>query len=186
MSDVMPEPGTIIALVERDHVVIRGLLGRFDVSSTEEWGAVFRDLVEYLARHEVAEQEVVYALLADGVPRSRSAVDDCVAEQHETELRLLEMGAMAPTAPQFREALGHLRDELEAHIAHEEQVIIPLMRSARAHEDPELAQRYEVARMAAPARPQAPAGGEGTSTGEPSGALATLLERLRGALRSHT
>ena len=152
MTDVPPEPGSIIDHLERDHLVIRGLLERFEAAATHEWGELFRDLVDFLVRHETAEEEVVFPALEKRAPGSESVVGDCVAEQQKTRLRLVEMERMSPMAPEFRDALGHLRDDLGNHIAHEELVIIPMIRSINSQDDAALASRYEVARTTAPRR----------------------------------
>lgn len=184
MSDVTPEPGSIIELIERDHEVIGGMLDRFAVSGTDEWGRLFMELVEYMVRHEVAEEEVVYKRLRAAMPGSEKVVAECTAEEERAERHLAAMERLSPRAPEFKDALGHLRDEIRAHIAHEEQVVVPLIRSLRAHDDPELARRYEVARTVAPSRPEPVGEGEPAERGGPLGSLAHLAGRLRAALHT--
>jgi hemerythrin-like domain-containing protein len=157
VSDIPPEEGTIIELLARDHVVIRGLIGRFDRAPTDEWGAVFRDLEDYLVRHERAEEQVVYPRLRSTFPKGDPVIDGCLEEQRQADELLAVMERMSPMAPEFRDAIGKLRDALDAHIAREDQVILPMIRSLGAHEDRELASRYEVARAEAAARPEAAA-----------------------------
>jgi hypothetical protein len=152
MTDIPPEPGTVLELLVRDHLVIRGLLDRFDITATDEWGGVFRDLSDYLVRHEIAEQEVVYPALSAAFPGSRSAFQACTGEEDATVERLAAMELLSPLTREFRSALGHLRDALDAHIAHEDQLILPMIRSLGLHEDGVLADRYEVARTLAAGR----------------------------------
>lgn len=179
MSDVPPEPGTIVELLERDHQVLKGLVGRFAVSATHEWGEVFRDLVDYLVRHEVAEEEIVYPALRAAVDGSDEIVEACVKEEQKAELRLIRMEQMSVHSPEFRDEVGDFRNDLLAHIAHEEQVIIPLLRAGNLHEDSVLRDRYEIARTEAPTRPEAVVDPDALSPSGLRGSLSSLIERLR-------
>jgi hemerythrin superfamily protein len=181
VSDLPPEPGTIIEVLERDHRVIKGQLDRFQVSSTDEWGEVLMDLIRYLIRHEVAEEEVVYKRLRAVMPASAEVVDDCLAEQERAAGKLVTMERLSPSDPSFREMVGQLRDDLLSHIAHEEQVVIPLIRNSKMHNDPEFVKRYEVARSTAPDRPEAVVSGEAL----PEGFVGGLLERVRQTVQLH-
>lgn len=181
MSDVPPEPGTIIDVLERDHRVLKQQLDRFQLSGTDEWGEVLMDLIRYLIRHEVAEEEVVYKRLRAVEPASAEIVDDCLSEQERAAERLLAMERLSPRDPAFRELVGDLRDDLLTHIAHEEQVVIPLIRNSKMHNDEELVERYEVARSVAPDRPEAVVSSEAL----PEGTVAGLFERVRQSLRLH-
>ncbi len=154
MTDIPPEPGSIVELLERDHLVVRGMLGSFDTTATHEWGEVFRQLVEYLVRHEIAEEEVVFPTLREALPDAAATVDECEAEQHDSERLLIEMERTSVTDPSFREMVGRLRDALDAHLAREDLVLVPMLRSLGSYEDAGIASRYEVARTAAPARPE--------------------------------
>ncbi len=183
MSDIPPEPGTIIEYLERDHSVIKQLMDRFQLSGTDKWGEVFRQLIEYLVRHEVAEEEVVFAHLLELLPGAAEVVEDTRAEQQRLALRLFEMERLSPHDPEFRDLLGHLRDEVLMHVAREEQVIIPFIRNSGAHDDAELVRRYELARTLAPSRPEAVLD-EGALEEEGHG-LSGVIERLRSAVLAH-
>lgn len=160
MTDVPPEPGTIIEFIERDHNVIRGLVGQFDRTDAKDWGTLYRELADYLTRHEVAEQEVVYPVLLEAVDGGEPIVEACRTAERHIELLLAAMGTLSPLDPDFRDQIGNLRDLLDDHIAHEELIVIPSIRSVRAHDDPDFAKRYEVAREGAPSRPGAVADAE--------------------------
>lgn len=182
MSDVLPEPGTIIELIERDHKVIRDLLRRFQTTPSDEWAGVFRDFAEYLVRHEVAEEEVVFPCVRRALPSVASTLEDCEAEEHRLEAQLIRMSAMSTITPDFREELGRLTDDLDAHFARENLVVVPMIRSLGAHEDADLGRAYEVARAVAPSRAEAvvedpPPHQSGVTP------LEGLLHRLRSALR---
>ena len=155
MTDVPPEPGTVIEFIERDHKIIRGILGRFDMTEEEEWGGLFRELRDYLVRHEIAEEQVVFPRVRTELPSSSGTLDECIAEQHAAEQELIRLSRVPPVGQDFREAIGRLKDDLDAHIARENLVVIPMIRSLGSYEDPEFAQAYEVARAVAPSRPEA-------------------------------
>lgn len=183
MSDVAPESGTIIDYLDRDHRVLKGLVDRFQVSGIDEWGEVFRQLVDYLVRHEVAEEEVVFPALRRALPSSGEVLDDCTVEQQRSFERLIAMEQISPKDPEFRDLVGHLRDDLLMHIAHEEQVLIPLLRNTRLHDDPEIVRSYEVARTVAPGRPEGALDPEALE--EASSGLTALFEKVRRAVLSH-
>jgi hypothetical protein len=151
VSDVFPEPGTVIELIERDHLVLQGMLGRFDVTATHEWGTIFEELVGYALRHEIAEQAVVYPALRENGGTVDKVLDGAIADEAALESRFARMARLDPMGPDFREALGHLRDEIDAHTAREESKILPMLRAQEERDLLELARSYEVARSTAPA-----------------------------------
>lgn len=181
MTDIPPEPGTIIEYIERDHLVLRAMVGHFDRTATNEWGPIFLDLVDYLVRHEFAEQEVVFPRVRRALPNVGPTLDDGIAEEHRIEQQLIELSRLEPTSQEFRGVFGRLRDDLDAHLARENLVILPMIRSLGTYEDPDFASSYEVARMSAPSRPEAV-----LDESEPArrGPVEGLLERLRHAVRS--
>lgn len=174
MTDVPPEKGTIMELLERDHRVLRAMLGRFDTTATDEWTGVFRDLVDHLVRHEVAEQEVVFPRLRRVLPDLAKTLEECVADEERLERHLVSMARLPVLSPEFRDALAKLRDELDAHLAREDLVVLPKLRTIGHLDDEDFARSYEVARMGAPSRPEAIVGG-----GEP---VEGLFGRLRQAI----
>jgi hypothetical protein len=185
MSEHAGEPGTIELLVQRDHNVLGGLLDRFDTSPVGEWRAVFRDFFEYQIRHEVAEQEVLYPALQESVPGSLAFVEECEKEEHSVAVRLAIMEALDPSDPEFRDHLGYLRDEVAAHIAHEEEVILRMLRGQEDYDLRELASRYEVARTVAPGDPAAvQASLMPDVVPNSAGPLAGLADRIRDSLRN--
>lgn len=175
MTDIPAEEGSIIELVERDHAIVRSLLARFDTTATDEWPVAFRRLVEYLVRHEVAEQEVVYPRIRAALPELAKTIEESLEDEEALERHLVTMARLPVLSPEFRDAVGTLRDELDAHIAREDLVILPMLRSLGRVEDRELVRRYELARITAPPRPEAVVGEEE----DPEG----LFARLRHALR---
>ncbi len=183
MSDIPPEPGTIIEYLERDHRVVMQAIERFQLSGTDRWAELFHQLVDYLVRHEVAEEEVVFARLREVLASAGEVIDDCSAEQQKLALRLMEMERIPPRTPEFRQLLGHLRVDVFAHIAREEQVVIPFIRSARLHSDPELVRRYELARTLAPSHPEGAYDGKALASVEHG--VSAFVHRLRSAVLAH-
>lgn len=180
MTDVPPEPGSIIDLIERDHRVIRDLLGRFDVTPSDEWAVLFRDLADYLVRHEVAEEEVVFPRVRRALPSVGSTLDDCEAEERRLEAQLVRMSGMSTLEPEFRDELARLTDDLDAHMARESLVVVPMIRSLGANEDRKLASAYEVARAVAPSRAEAALPDDSSDEAGPSSE--GILHRLRGVI----
>jgi|GEM_PF-6790526 len=95
------------------------------------------------------------------------------------------MEALLADDPEFRENLGSLRDELASHLAHEEQVVLPMLRGLAGPEAEHLASSYELVRMSAPTEPTAVEPSLAARRGaadEPDDRLAGLADRLRDAV----
>lgn len=152
MTDVPPAPGSVTELVERDHRVIRGLLERFDVTATDGWGQVYRDLVQYVLRHDAAEEATLFPAVRGSMPRGDGVLDALSGEHESLAARFASMGEMDPTTPEFRSALGLLRDSLDAHLAREDQLVLPMLRALGRESERELVARFEVARAEAAPR----------------------------------
>jgi hypothetical protein len=91
----------------------------------------FRNLVRLLSVHETAEEMLVHPEVrqeADGRP----VVEARLAEEHRAKVLLSTLGKMGPDAEGFDNLLVKLRDDVEAHAAHEEREEFPLLRKTHA------------------------------------------------------
>ncbi|MGH9296620.1 MAG: hemerythrin domain-containing protein [Acidimicrobiales bacterium] len=173
---------SIAELILRDHEVIRDLIDRFDSAPTGDWVEVFSDLVQYVVRHELAEEEVVLPVVRRLSEKGDRIADECLLEQARAQARLEEMGRLSPASVEFRDELGHLKDDISNHAAQEQQAVIPLLEDQSAAEGRDLARRYELARMAAPASPRL-LGEDPPADGVHTGRIAAVAERVRAAIR---
>lgn len=153
MSDYRGAAGTVVEKIQRDHQVILGLLDRFDTAARSERGAVLRDAVEYLVRHETAEEEVVFPALRAAVPAAERFVVACAREQARLFVHLVVMEEMDSTSLDFWDEIGLLREEISRHSTHEEEVVLPMLQGADGLDLLALGHDYEALRVTAPARP---------------------------------
>jgi hemerythrin-like domain-containing protein len=153
MSDHRGEPGTVELMIQRDHRILNGLLSRFDRESVARWPVLLKEFGDYLTRHEMAEQEVVYPALRESVSRSHSTVERCSLEEEGLAVRFGVMSAIDSSSQEFRDQLGSYREEFAAHAALEEQHILPMLRAQADFDLVELGSRYDLARMSAPGEP---------------------------------
>ena len=157
MSDLLPEPGTILELIERDHRLVSRMLTTFDTTARHDWGAAFSDVARYFVRHELAEQAVVYPLLSEARATSRSLYADCQAEESSCLSQLVEMEPLSPLSEEFASAIVSWRESVDAHLAHENMVVMPRLRDLYDRDLRQCASRYELARTVSPERPEAAA-----------------------------
>lgn len=181
MSDLLPEPGTILELIERDHRLMRQMLTSFDTTARHDWGNAFSDVARYFVRHELAEQAVVYPLLSKTRAKSRSLYADCEAEESACLKRLVEIEPLSPLSHEFASAIVSWRESVEAHLAHENMVVMPRLRDLYDRDLRECAARYELARTVSPERPAA---GLETATPTRHDTFAGLIDAVRERVRS--
>jgi len=171
----------VIALLERQHVDIRTLLGVVEGAAGDKRRDAFEDLVRLLAVHETAEEEVVH-------PKVRSiggdvVVDARVGEEHHAKQLLSALYDMGPDADGFDILFMELKQHILAHTGHEEREEFPLLH--RAHDEDKLramAGAVRAAEMSAPTRCH-----PGVESGEANfvqGPPLAIMDRARDAIRS--
>jgi hemerythrin superfamily protein len=130
MTDVArnAEGGDVVTAVLDDHRRIEGLMADVSVAGPDKEER-FRALVETLAVHETAEEEVVHPLTrrtAGGDPLVERRLEE---ESHGKE-SLAELERMGVDAPGFEEAFDRVRRAVLDHAQHEEQEELPQLRRA--------------------------------------------------------
>lgn len=171
----------VIALLERQHVEIRTLFGVVEGTTGDEHRYAFHDLVRLLAVHETAEEEVVH-------PEVRSiggdaVVDARIGEEHRAKQLLSTLYDMGPDAEGFDILFTELKEDVLAHVGHEEREEFPLLR--RAHDEDKLrtmASAVRAAEMFAPTRPHP--GIESATANFVLGPPLAIMDRARDAIRS--
>jgi hemerythrin superfamily protein len=145
-----------IELLLRDHRLIDGLAEQLDtVDEPAEIRRLYLRIVEELAAHEAAEQQVVF-------PAFRAAVeladDNTLAhrmgEHEELNELLAEMRGLAPDCFEFIKRGSALLLEIRGHFLREEESVFAQMRAKLgADELAELGRRVLAAKQHSPAFP---------------------------------
>lgn len=178
----MPAPpdGIVTYLLE-DHRSAKQRLAEFTSSKPEDRSELFSALAEELARHEVAEELVVYPELRK-LPGGEALADARIAEQAEAERRLARMERLDRAYPEFMSEFSQLRAEVLAHAQSEEEEVFPLLNAqlggARLVE---LGREYLKAKRRAPTHPH-PHAPDTPPGNKVAGPIAALIDRLRDAV----
>ena len=144
-----------IEVLLEDHRRIEQLVERLDsVVDPVETRSIYLQIVEQLAAHEAAEQQVIF-------PAFRAALQDAdltlahrMGEHEELNELLAEMRSLAPDGLPFVKRESALLLEIEEHFRREEESVFARMRGAfTAGELAELAKQMEAVKQHAPAFP---------------------------------
>jgi Hemerythrin HHE cation binding domain len=145
-----------VEVLLRDHRLIDGLAEQLDtVDDPAEIRRLYLRIVEELAAHEAAEQDVVFPAvraaleIADGNTLARR-----MGEHEELNELLAEMRSLAPDSFGFTKRGSALLLEIKAHFLLEEESVFAQMRASfSADELAELGSRVLAAKQHAPAFP---------------------------------
>jgi hemerythrin superfamily protein len=131
-----PDQTDAIDLLLLDHRRIEQLVERLDETDDPvEARSVYMQLVEQLALHEAAEQQVIFpafrAVLEDG----DLTLAHRMGEHQELNELLAEMRSLAPDGLPFVKRGSALLLELEEHFRREEQSVFARMRGALSDDE---------------------------------------------------
>ncbi len=150
------EADDVIELLTRDHGVLRDLLARLDQEDDPaQLSVLFLRIVDELAGHEAAEQQIVYPAFRAALPTEERETLHRLGEHEEINELLAEMRFLTSGDAGFDKRASALCLELEAHFATEEGEVFPRLRASVSHEDlVELGQRAAAVKASAPAFPE--------------------------------
>ncbi|MDQ3973474.1 MAG: hemerythrin domain-containing protein [Actinomycetota bacterium] len=179
----MADGTDIIAILQNDHNEVRNLLARFDQTAPDRRSDLFRELVSELARHETAEEIIVYPTLRDVAPQGDQIAEARLAEEGQAEQLMAAMEDMDPASTEFVASFRRLRDEVELHASNEELEVFPrLQQQCDAEQRRTLGDRFTTAKGMAPTHPhpEAPDTPPGNIL---LGPVAAVYDRARDAAR---
>ena len=144
----------VIDLLQRDHRMIDGLIEELErTDDPAEIRRIFFSIVEELAAHEAAEQEVVFpAFRAKVEAVGDTTISHRMGEHEELNELLAEMRSLAPNGFGFTKRGSALMLDVKAHFAKEEETVFARMRELLSSDDLiELGQRALEAKRHSPA-----------------------------------
>lgn len=149
----MYEAVDVIELLIWEHKVLCDILEQLDAEDRPaETEAVFYRLVTALAAHEAAEEDIVFPAFQAALGPDQYEISGLLDEHEEIDLLVTEMRQMSPASFGFLKRASALCVELQEHLAEEEEMLFPLLRSVL---DPrqllELAERVQEAGHRVPA-----------------------------------
>lgn len=169
-------------LVE-DHNRIKRLFSEFDSADGSRRPELFSTIVAELARHESAEEEVVYPVLRKEVGEGDALADARISEENEAKEALAELEEIGVGNADFDVKFTALRDDVLEHAEREEQDVFPALRAAvSADRLQEMGKWVERAEATAPTHPHPDA--PDTPPGiYAAGPVAAVFDRARDAIR---
>lgn len=175
------ERGDVVALLERQHAVVRDLLASLRAAPDPE---VFATFVRLLVAHETAEEIVVYPVVRSELADGAALADARAAEERATRRQLAELESVGPDSPEFPALLATFADDVLRHAANEERHVLPLLtRELSERRRHEMALDLHVAESTAPthAHRRGPTGTLGNLVVTP---VVSLVDRVRDAFRA--
>ncbi|WP_129843695.1 hemerythrin domain-containing protein [Streptomyces sp. RFCAC02] len=176
------EQEDVVALLMRQHGDIRNLFDEVERSTGDDRRSAFRSLVQLLAVHETAEQEVVHPYVRGLFDGGDGVVDDRLAEERAAKEQLSRLDGMDPAAPGFMTELKQLRTAVTRHARAEERYeFAQIRRRADPKRLAALARGVKAAEAMAPTRPHPRV--QGAAANLAAGPVAALIDRTRDAIR---
>ncbi|MFJ4862863.1 MULTISPECIES: hemerythrin domain-containing protein [unclassified Streptomyces] len=118
----------VIALLVRQHGQIHSLFDEVRRSDGEDRKDAFNRLVQLLAVHETAEEEVVHPHARSAFEGGDDVVQERLAEESAAKEMLASLEGMDTGDPRFMPVLLSLRDALLVHARAEERYEFPQLR----------------------------------------------------------
>lgn len=150
----MPDNNDILAVLQSDHDEVRALFARLESAPVGQRGELFSEIVSFLARHETAEEMIVYPTLRDAAPQGDRIAEARLSEEQEGEELMAEMEQMDPASDEFLKSFRKLHEEVEEHASHEEQEVFPRLREyCDAEQRRTMGGRFDTAKKTGPTHP---------------------------------
>jgi hemerythrin superfamily protein len=172
----------IEALLE-DHREVRQLFTEIAAKSGEAKKQAFERLVYELARHETAEEEVVYPVVRRDVDGGDDLADVRIKEEEEANRVLADLEKLDVGSAEFDSKFEQLRRSVLAHAEAEENLVFPQLREVKDTNKLNVMGRVlEMAKKTAPTHPHPNVPGTATAN-LMVGPLAAVIDRTRDAIR---
>jgi hemerythrin superfamily protein len=144
-----------IELLLRDHREIDGLAGQLDgTDDPAEIRRLFLRIVQELAAHEAAEQQVVFPAFRAKLDTGDDVLTDRMGEHEEMNQLLAEMRSLSPDCFGFAKRGSALLLDIKGHFLREEETVFARMQaSLSADEAADLGSRILAVKRHSPAFP---------------------------------
>ncbi|MFC7841690.1 hemerythrin domain-containing protein [Streptomyces sp. NPDC057382] len=182
MAGIAASDDDVVAMLMRQHGDIRNLFDEVERTTGDERRAAFRNLVQLLAVHETAEEEVVHPFTRSTGPDGEKVVEDRLREEREAKELLSRLDGMDTDDPKFLTELLTLRLDVMAHARAEERYeFLHIRRRADPERLASMASAVKAAEAMAPTRPHPDT--ESAAKNLALGPLAAVADRTRDAVR---
>lgn len=172
----------LIEMLLADHEEAKALMAKVEKSQGDARMEAFQNLVYALARHETAEEEVVYPFLRrlDG---GDAVADARIKEEEKANKMLAELEKLDTADSEWSAKFSVFHREVLAHAEAEESQVFPRLRKAEDGEKLEqMGKVLELAKATAPTHPHPNVPGTATAN-LLVGPVAAVIDRTRDAIR---
>jgi hemerythrin superfamily protein len=149
-----------IVLLKEDHQQVKKLFREFEAAgerATKTKGKIVGQIIEALTVHTYLENEVMYPEVRRLLPDLESDVLESAEEHHVADVLCLELSMMSAEDEHFDAKTTVLIENVEHHIAEEEDEWFPKVREGLGRKElQDLGQRMLDLREKAPRRPSQP------------------------------
>lgn len=174
----------VVDLLRRQHEEARRLLSQVEQLTGDARRDEFQQLVQLLAVHETAEEEVVYPAVRKMVDDGDTLADARMAEEDEAKKALSELEEIGVEHPDFDSQLDSFKQLVLAHAENEEQEVFPQLRESHSRDQLEsMATGVRAAESFAPTHPH-PHGPESAVGNLAVGPFVAVADRVRDAIRN--
>jgi len=172
----------LIEMLLADHEEAKALMAKVEKSQGDARQEAFRSLVYELARHETAEEEVVYPALRrlDG---GNAIADARIKEEEKANKVLAELEKLDMSSSEWSTKFSAFHRDVLSHAEAEESQVFPRLREAEDGDKLEkMGKILEMAKATAPTHPHPNVPGTATAN-LMAGPLAAVIDRTRDAIR---
>jgi hemerythrin superfamily protein len=170
--------------IAADHRAIRELVRSLEVATSEPTHrrSLMDRLTECVARHQAAEEKVLYPQLRSKLQDTDGQVDHRIAEHQGIEYVLQSLERLPADQRRFDVLLAELSARVRDHLNAEEELLPRLAEVFSPPELHDLGRRFQAARQPAPSRPHPSAPDSPPANLVVDPALAAV-DRMRDAVR---
>ncbi|KUN24909.1 hemerythrin [Streptomyces antibioticus] len=180
----MGHGGNVIDELVADHREVEEFFGQIEALPPGDKGRkVHADQATIeLVRHSVAEEEYLYPAVREHLANGNTLADREIEDHAKAEQLMKDLESREADDPEFDRIVGELMAEVRAHIADEEENLLPQLRAVCPPERlDELGDKIRKAKKLAPTRPH-----PSTPSEPPANKLLApglgLVDRMRDAL----
>lgn len=185
---MQPSPGQnqsnkLAEVIIGDHREVEQMFQQLEtgVTDPDERRKMVDRVIYELARHSVAEEQLLYPMARRMLADGEEVADRELAEHAAAERTMDALYGMPPTDPEFEPRLAELMTEIRQHVQDEERTLLPrLAQAAGLDATNNLGTAIAAAKKVAPTRPHP--GAPDTPPANVMNSLAGLLDHLRDAL----
>lgn len=154
----------VFDVLSKDHTEVKRMLTELGAGPTKRTGAdedqlllrkkMTEELIIEESKHEAAEEMYFWPAVREHVPDGDQLADEAIEQEQEGKEVLNSLDKLDASDPEFEDLLGKFTEAAREHIAFEENMVWPGLRTAlTAEAASEIGTKLSEAKKTAPTRP---------------------------------